>query len=75
MQTNPAHYPLPWSNTSLVPVTVGKQLQALGLPALAQEKWAALTDLQRFALLKLTREGHENKKLPLALKEFGLLPA
>jgi hypothetical protein len=37
------------------------------------EKWQALTNLQRFALLKLCRPGHENKNFPKAVKEFGLL--
>ena len=34
---------------------------------------AYLTDLQRFALLKLCRPGHENKNFPKAMKEFGLV--
>ncbi|MEO8403054.1 MAG: nitrate reductase associated protein [Chitinophagaceae bacterium] len=37
------------------------------------DQWASLTDLQRFALLKLCREGHENKNFPKAFREFGLL--
>jgi len=36
-------------------------------------QWAYLTDLQRFALLKLCRPGHENKNFPKAMKEFGLV--
>jgi len=35
--------------------------------------WAALTNLQRFALVKLGRQSHESKNLPKALKEFGLV--
>ena len=35
-------------------------------------QWAYLTDLQRFALLKLCRPGHENKNFPKAMKEFNL---
>lgn len=35
------------------------------------KQWAALTDLQRFALLKLCRPGHENRNFPIAMKEFG----
>jgi hypothetical protein len=63
----------PWADTFAVPDSVSKQIQALGIPGPTPEQWAGLTDLQRFALLKLTREGHENKKLPLALNEFGLV--
>jgi hypothetical protein len=39
---------------------------------LSIEKWKALTNLQRFALLKLCRPGHENKNFPKAVKEFGI---
>ena len=36
-------------------------------------QWRSLSDLQRFALLKLYRPGHENKNFPKAMKEFGLV--
>ena len=36
-------------------------------------KWKQLTNLQRFALLKLFSPGHENKNFPKAMKEFGLI--
>ncbi len=36
------------------------------------EQWKNLTNLQRFVLLKLCRQGHENKNFPKAMKEFGL---
>lgn len=36
------------------------------------DQWKKLTPLQRFALLKLCRPGHENKNFPKAMKEFGL---
>ena len=39
---------------------------------LSTTQWKCLTDLQRFALLKLCRTGHENKNFPKAMKEFGL---
>lgn len=71
-ETAPVGRDAPWADASVVPASVGRQLQALGMPAPTREQWAGLSDLQRFALLKLTREGHENKKLPLALHEFGL---
>ncbi len=37
------------------------------------EQWKQLNNLQRFALLKLYRPGHENKNFPKAMKEFGLV--
>ena len=36
-------------------------------------QWRLLSNLQRFALLKLYRPGHENKNFPKAMKEFGLV--
>lgn len=74
-ETEPVGASPPWTITSTLPPAVCRQIQALGCPAPTLEQWAGLTDLQRFALLKLTREGHENKKLPLALKEFSLAQA
>lgn len=37
-------------------------------------QWQSLTNLQRFALLKLSRPSHENKNFVPAMTEFGLLP-
>jgi hypothetical protein len=37
------------------------------------ERWKALSYLQRFALLKLCKPGHENKNFPKAMKEFELV--
>lgn len=36
------------------------------------EQWRSLSNLQRFALLKLARPGHESRNFPKAVKEFGL---
>ena len=37
------------------------------------EQWNALSTLQRFALSKLCRPGHENKNFPKAMREFGIV--
>lgn len=37
------------------------------------DQWKGLNNLQRFALLKLYRPGHENKNFPRAMTEFGLV--
>jgi len=37
------------------------------------KQWQNLSNLQRFCLLKLTNPGHENKKFPIAMNEFGWL--
>lgn len=36
-------------------------------------QWQSLSNLQRFALLKLYRPGHENKNFPKAMMEFNLV--
>jgi len=40
--------------------------------AIAPAQWTALSPLQRFALCKLSRPGHENRNFLPALREFGL---
>lgn len=41
-------------------------------PLLTQRQWIELDTLQRFALVKLSRSGHEGKNFPKAMQEFGL---
>lgn len=72
--TAPCVRPAPWELKDEVPGSVSRQLDTLGVPAPTVEQWMALTDLQRYALIKLTREGGKNEKLPAALKEFRLMP-
>lgn len=73
--TEPCVRPTPWELKDEVPGSVRRQLDALGVPAPTVEQWSSLSDLQRYALIKLTREGGKNEKLPAALNEFCLLPA
>jgi hypothetical protein len=40
--------------------------------AISLLQWRELTNLQRFALIKLSRPGHESKNFIKALKEFGI---
>lgn len=61
-----------WKETQVIPQTVLDTLSELSLPGMTLSQWAALNDLQRFALIKLTRSGHKNANLLPALKEFGL---
>jgi hypothetical protein len=65
-EQNPA-----WANLSRVPPEVQEQLQSSG-HMLSVRQWSTLTNLQRFALIKLSREGHENKNLCKAAIEFGI---
>jgi hypothetical protein len=60
----------PWQNIRL-PEQVQTQAQSLKI-ALTDQQWAQLNPLQRFALLKLSRKGHENRNFLPALQEFDL---
>jgi hypothetical protein len=61
----------PWKNTSDIPTQVVDKFQSQALP-LSLPQWAALSELQRFALIKLSRSSHENNNFVPAVKEFGL---
>ncbi|MDZ8088996.1 MAG: nitrate reductase associated protein [Nostoc sp. DedQUE12b] len=54
-----------------VPASLQEKAQEIGV-TLTQQNWAALTPLQRFALIKLSQPGHENKNFPRAIAEFHL---
>lgn len=62
----------PWLEPQ-IPDTVTQQANRHEV-ALTSQQWLALTPLQRFALIKLSRPGHENRNFLPALAEFGLLP-
>jgi hypothetical protein len=61
-----------WANLQNIPLMLQQKVQEFDL-IITIEKWKALTNLQRFTLLKLCRPGHENKNFPKAIKEFNLL--
>jgi hypothetical protein len=63
-------YPL-WENVSEVPSQLLKKCKELNI-SVSLQQWKELNYLQRFALIKLSVDGHENKNLPKALKEFKL---
>ncbi len=44
-----------------------------GLGGIAEHHWARLDPLQRFALVKLSRDNHDNVNFVPALREFGML--
>lgn len=60
-----------WENPDAVPGQVREQALLLGLEVSA-EAWTSLSFLQRFALVKLSRPGHENRNFLPAMREFGL---
>ena len=60
-----------WSDTTQIPRAVVDRLTELN-QAITIEQWQSLGVLKRYALLKLSKPGHENRNFPRALKEFGL---
>lgn len=63
--------PFPWQDET-VPPTIRDRAAAIGV-ALTDDQWRSLDDLQRFALIKLSRPSHENANFGPALREFGLM--
>lgn len=61
-----------WKDTSVVPQRLIDYCKERDVPAPTLAQWAALTELQRFALFKLTRPGHTNENFLPAMREFGL---
>jgi len=60
-----------WSHSHVIPVDVLTEAARWG-QTLTIEQWRSLSQLQRFALIKLSRPGHENRNFQPALLEFGL---
>jgi hypothetical protein len=61
-----------WLDSASIPPSVEEKAEEIGV-VLTEQKWAALRPLQRFALIKLSRSGHENKNFKRAIAEFNLL--
>lgn len=62
-----------WKDRSTVPPRLIDYCHERDVPPPNQAQWAALTELQRFALFKLTRPGHSNENFIPAMREFGLI--
>jgi len=62
----------PWLDSSTIPPILQEKSQEIGV-IIEIKQWICLTPLQRFALLKLCRSGHENKNFSRAMAEFNLL--
>jgi hypothetical protein len=60
-----------WSVTDRVPPELQARLAEEKMQ-LTLDQWNSLSVLQRFALIKLSRPGHENKNFPRAMMEFGI---
>jgi len=58
----------PWQAGSSPPADLASSSEALGQP-LSPQLWAQLSELERFALAKLSRPGHDHHNLRAALEE------
>jgi hypothetical protein len=61
-----------WADSNRILPDLQQQARQVGTE-ISLEQWKSLYLLQRFALLKLCRPGHENRNFPIAMKEFGLV--
>ncbi len=60
-----------WTNEHNIPPNLQEKVKEVGA-TLTVTQWQALTPLQRFVLIKLSRPSHENKNFYPALQEFNL---
>jgi hypothetical protein len=68
--------PLPlWEQAQGPPAVVVAFARSLGVAPPASTQWRDLAELERFALIKLTRDNHDNVNFLPAMREFGLLQA
>ncbi|MGC4020742.1 MAG: nitrate reductase associated protein [Cyclobacteriaceae bacterium] len=68
----PINQETPWAINDRLPIQLQEKLSELKMN-MTIDQWRNLGFLQRYALLKLTRPGHENRNFPKAMKEFGLI--
>ena len=64
-------YP-PWMDNKIVSAHIQAKAAEFGV-TITKRQWENLSPLQRFALIKLSRPGHENRNFLPALKEFNLI--
>ncbi|GGB94539.1 nitrate reductase associated protein [Dyadobacter sediminis] len=59
-----------WNELHQVPAEVQQKAFEYHCGEILLKHWIAMPTLQRFALVKLCRSGHEGKNFPVAVKEF-----
>lgn len=64
---------LGWQDDTQIPQQVLQRLSNSNLDGPTLGQWQALTPAQRFALIKLTRPGHDSPSLFPAMQEFALI--
>lgn len=62
-----------WESALAAPSVVATFAASVGVRAPSPRAWGELTELQRFALIKLTRDNHDNVNFIPAMREFGLV--
>jgi len=62
-----------WESAMATPPVVASFAQSVGVSPPSARAWGELTELQRFALIKLTRDNHDNVNFIPAMREFGLV--
>lgn len=62
-----------WESALAPPPVVASFAQSVGVSPPSPRAWGELTELQRFALIKLTRDNHDNVNFIPAMREFGLV--
>lgn len=60
-----------WFDVTVIPDSVAEKAKDVEV-VLTLDQWIKLSPLQRFALIKLSRSGHENSNFLPALKEFHI---
>ncbi|ABA24144.1 conserved hypothetical protein [Trichormus variabilis ATCC 29413] len=61
-----------WLDSKAIPISIQDKAQETGV-IVTLSQWENLSPLQRFALIKLSRSGHENKNFPKAIAEFNIV--
>ena len=61
-----------WETPHATPHLVVEHATAKGLRPPSDHEWSRLSVLQRFVLVKLTRDNHDNVNFAPAMREFGL---
>jgi hypothetical protein len=62
----------PWLDPATIPESVQTKAETVGV-TISTQQWETLDPLARFALIKLSRSGHENNNFRPALQEFRLV--
>ena len=62
-----------WEDAAGPPSTLARFARSQGVAPPSQAAWRGLDELQRFALIKLTRDSHDNVNFVPAMREFGLV--